>query len=58
MVIDSAGVGNAGNAKFVSICRMHHGGRKGLWMGLCGKGTNESEKKAIAFHIGLGCRIL
>jgi len=58
MVIDSAGVGNAGDGKFVSICRMHHGGRKRLRMGLCGKrtrqerGTNENEKKGIALHLG------
>ena len=62
MVIDSAGIGNAGDAKFVSIGRMHHGGRKRLRRGLRGKRTrqeretNESEKKGIAFHFGLDAK--
>ena len=56
MVIDSAGVGNARDAKFLSVSGTHDGRRNRLRMGLCGKrtrqekGTNESEKKGIAFH--------
>jgi len=59
MVIDSASVRNAGDAKFVSVGRTHLGGRKRLRMGLCRKRTrqkretNEREKKGTAFHLGL-----
>src|SRR6266850_1012011 len=56
MVIDSAGVGNARDAKSLSVSGTHDGRRNRLRMGLCGKrtrqekGSNESEKKGIAFH--------
>jgi len=57
MVIDSAGVGDAGDAKFVSVCRTHRGGRKSLRMVLSGKRKRpkrrkNQEEKRIAFHFG------
>ena len=58
MVIDSADIRNTWSAKFFSVCRTHHGGRKRLRMVLSGKRKraerrkNQEEKKRIAFHFG------
>jgi hypothetical protein len=63
-VINSAGIGNAGEAKFFSVGRTHHGGRERLRTGLRGKrlrqerATHEKEKKEKVFHFGLDARIL
>lgn len=62
MVINSAGIGNAGEAKFFSVGGTHRGGRERLRTGLRGKrarqerGSNEQEMEQRVFHFGIGCK--
>jgi hypothetical protein len=64
MIVDSAAVGNKGDAKFLAVGRMHFGGGSGRRSLLCAKmrrpkeEKTQDEEKPIPFHNGLDAKIV